>query len=231
MEGKMNLVPISPTALISVRAHIQYLTEHQINALTAAYQSFFDQSPTPRQYVKRGKHWLTFLVLRSTGARLMEALSLNSGTDIDYRNGELKLLTLKQKRRTDRAGKHRKHRAPSRIVPVAGNVIAEISNYRVQVSQYIEKGEVSKTEVNPFRLNPATFRKMFYRLAKESGIPRDLSHPHILRHSRAIEVLRAGVPVTIVQDLMGHSSLNTTAVYLRISGFEAKQILKDRGLI
>jgi molybdate transport system regulatory protein len=96
----------------------------------------------------------------------MEVLSLNPGTDIDYRNGELKLLTLKQKRITDKVGKHKKQRAPSRIVPVASNVIAEISNYRVQVSQYIDKGEVAKAEINPFKLNPATFRKMFYRLAR-----------------------------------------------------------------
>ena len=37
--------------------------------------------------------------------------------------------------------------------------------------------------------------------------------------------------VTIVQDLLGHSSLNTTAIYLRMSSQEAKMILKDRGLI
>jgi len=36
---------------------------------------------------------------------------------------------------------------------------------------------------------------------------------------------------TIVQDLLGHSSLNTTAIYLRMSSQEAKMILKDRGLI
>jgi molybdate transport system regulatory protein len=231
MEGKMNLVPVTSKALMPVRGHIQYLTQDQINSLTAVYQQFFDQSPTPKQYAKRGKHWLTFLVLRSTGARLMEALSLNPGTDVDYRNSELKLLTLKQKRATDREGKYKRHRAPSRIVPVASNIVSEISNYRVQVSQYIERGEVSKGEINPFRLNPATVRKTFYRLAKQAGIPQDLGHPHILRHSYCIELLRAGVPVTVVQDLVGHSSLNTTAIYLRMPGHEAKQILKDRGLI
>ena len=78
---------------------------------------------------------------------------------------------------------------------------------------------------------PATFRKIFYRLAGEAGISQDLGHPHILRHSRSIELLRAGVPVTVVQDLQGHSSLNTTAIYLRLSGIEAKQILRDRGMI
>jgi molybdate transport system regulatory protein len=39
------------------------------------------------------------------------------------------------------------------------------------------------------------------------------------------------VPVTIVRDLLGHSSLNTTAIYLRMSAQEAKMILKDKGLI
>ncbi|CAD7775508.1 Tyrosine recombinase XerD [Candidatus Methanoperedenaceae archaeon GB37] len=63
---------------------------------------------------------------------------------------------------------------------------------------------------------------MFYERAKEADIPKDLAHPHILRHTRAIELLRAGVPVTIVQDLLGHSALTTTAVYLRISGQEAR---------
>ena len=43
--------------------------------------------------------------------------------------------------------------------------------------------------------------------------------------------LRAGVPVTIVQDILGHSALTTTAVYLRMSGQEAKGILREKGLI
>jgi site-specific recombinase XerD len=101
----------------------------------------------------------------------------------------------------------------------------------MQVTKYLAQGETPKGDVNPFRINPATFRKSFYRMAKEAGIPEDTGHPHILRHSRSIELLRAGVPVTVVQDLLGHSSLNTTALYLRMSGHEAKQILRDRGLI
>jgi site-specific recombinase XerD len=33
------------------------------------------------------------------------------------------------------------------------------------------------------------------------------------------------------QQILGHSNLNTTAVYLQFSGQEAKAILKERGLI
>jgi site-specific recombinase XerD len=57
------------------------------------------------------------------------------------------------------------------------------------------------------------------------------SHPHVLRHTRAMEMVRAGVPLTIVQQILGHANLNTTAVYLQFSGQEAKAILKERGLI
>jgi len=223
-----NLIPLRGNALVPVNAHIQYLTERQINALTAAYQKFFDSAPTPRQYARRGRHWLIFLVLRFTGARLGEAIRLNADMDIDHRNGELKLITLKQHAHK---GRKVKKRAPSRIVPVPANVLAEIGNYRLQIAQYVAKGELPPDVGSPFRIDAATFRKKFYSMAKEAEIPLDLGHPHILRHSRSVELLRAGVPVTIVQDLLGHSSLNTTALYLRIAGHEAKQILKDRGMI
>ena len=82
-----------------------------------------------------------------------------------------------------------------------------------------------------FRLKRTFFYRVFREHCEEAGIHKELSHPHILRHTRAIELLRAGVPVTVVQDLLGHSALTTTAVYLRISNAEAKRILRDRGVI
>jgi len=51
------------------------------------------------------------------------------------------------------------------------------------------------------------------------------------RHTRAIELLRAGVPVTIVQEILGHSTLNTTAVYLRFTAEEKKIIMREKGMI
>jgi site-specific recombinase XerD len=35
----------------------------------------------------------------------------------------------------------------------------------------------------------------------------------------------------MTQDLLGHSALTTTAIYLRISGQEAKGILKNKGFL
>jgi len=52
-----------------------------------------------------------------------------------------------------------------------------------------------------------------------------------LRYTKAIELLRAGVPVILVQDQLIHAYLTTTAVYLRISGQEAREILREIGLV
>ena len=102
------------------------------------------------------------------------------------------------------------------------SVTSEIATYLAEFPE--QRGRV-------FKLDQGNFRRVFYERAKEADIPKDLAHPHILRHTRAIELLRTGVPVTIVQDLLGHSALTTTAVYLRISGQEAKGILREKGLI
>jgi integron integrase len=41
-------------------------------------------------------------------------------------------------------------------------------------------------------------------------------HPHLLRHCYATHMLEAGVPVREIQDLMGHSRLETTMVYMHV---------------
>ncbi len=215
------LVPRAGQALIlpgAVKA-VSYLSETQINALTAAFQNWHDAAPNETQWKLRGRHFLTYLVLRFTGARLGEVIGtedkthpgLNDRQDVNFRQGEIQIATLKQ------AGGR-----PVRIAPVPLQVTSEISAYW---------GHFPDMRGRVFRMGAMTFRRMFYLRAKEASIPRDLAHPHILRHTRAIELLRGGVPVTIVQDLLGHSSLNTTAVYLRLSGQEARSILKDKGFL
>jgi len=47
-------------------------------------------------------------------------------------------------------------------------------------------------------------------------------HPHVLRHSTAVHLLRAGVDLSTIAHWLGHASINTTHKYLTID-LEAKR--------
>jgi len=56
-------------------------------------------------------------------------------------------------------------------------------------------------------------RNMLKRLAAKAGIDKRV-HPHGLRHTYAGELERAGMPVSTISKLLGHSSVAVTSVYL-----------------
>lgn len=92
------------------------------------------------------------------------------------------------------------------------------------------KGE-NILEGKVFRLKRNNFFVNFMDLCIKADIPRDIVHPQTLRYTRAIELLWAGAPVTLVQQMPGHANLNTTAVYLKHSNVEIQAMLKMKGLI
>jgi len=47
--------------------------------------------------------------------------------------------------------------------------------------------------------------------------------PHGLRHSRATELLSKGIPLPYIQRFLGHSKIDTTAVYLHITDPELEE--------
>lgn len=55
------------------------------------------------------------------------------------------------------------------------------------------------------------------RWAKRYGIRSKVAHPHSFRHLYAIEFLKHNSNISLLADLMGHSSVNTTSIYLKLS--------------
>jgi len=62
-------------------------------------------------------------------------------------------------------------------------------------------------------LKPSYLRTLLPRLAEKAGIEKRV-HPHGLRHTHAYELMMEGVPVPIIQQQLGHTSLATTDRYV-----------------
>jgi site-specific recombinase XerD len=63
-------------------------------------------------------------------------------------------------------------------------------------------------------------RQIMPILAKRAGI-RKRVHAHGFRHTFAVELSQEGVPLHDIQQLLGHTSLATTEIYLRSLSPEA----------
>ena len=59
--------------------------------------------------------------------------------------------------------------------------------------------------------------KAFQAWSKRSGLAIPFQGPHCVRHSYAVHLLRSGLSVKTIGDLLGHRTLESTWVYLRLA--------------
>ncbi len=134
-----------------------------------------------------------------TGVRKQELLNLRV-SDIDF---ERRLLLVRQ-------GKGRK----DRMIPLSERLIAPLR------SQCAGKNARDTVYVG---LNPRSVYRVITRLARACGLQG--IHPHTLRHYFATRLVELGVNIRVIQELLGHADLSTTAIYLDISPMHLKSAI------
>jgi len=148
-------------------------------------------------------------LLYGSGIRLGEAARADV-SDLDLREGVLLV----------RSGKGRK----DRVVPVEGRAALALDTYlgeaRPEVVKRVDPGLFISRHGG--RLSLVGLRAVVRRHGRAIDV--DLS-PHALRHTCATHLLRGGADVRHVQELLGHRSLSTTALYTRVAIEDLREVL------
>src|SRR5437660_99455 len=92
-------------------------------------------------------------------------------------------------------------------------------------------GKMLQQDIEPLQpLNKSTGQSIFYGAVAKAKLP-DRGGIHCLRHSFATHCLENGIEITVVQMLLGHASLHTTAGYLHVRAERLAQIQSPLGLL
>jgi len=75
------------------------------------------------------------------------------------------------------------------------------------------------------RMSTTTFARRFRRLLTRAGLAGKPLSPHKLRHYFASTLVRAGTDIATVADLLGHSSISTTSIYLHTNGATKREAI------
>jgi integrase/recombinase XerD len=176
------------------------LSERQARRLMAA--------PFPSSRIgKRDRAILELLY--GTGIRLGEATRVDV-SDLDLRERVLLV----------RSGKGKK----DRVVPVPGRASAALDTYLIEARPELVKRVDAALFLSRHggRLSLVGLRAVVQRHGRAIGV--DVS-PHALRHTCATHLLRGGADIRHVQELLGHRSLATTALYTRVAIEDLRQVL------
>jgi integrase/recombinase XerD len=146
------------------------------------------------------KHKAIIATLYGTGMRLDELRHLTI-LDIDSRRG---IISIKN-------GKG----AKDRCVPLSANLLLILRQYWKSCSEKPVTWLFPGRDVNE-PLKRRSIQNCISEIAIAAGIKKRVS-PHVFRHSFATHLLEQGTNIRVIQMLLGHRSIRTTAIYMHVA--------------
>ncbi|NDG84862.1 MAG: tyrosine recombinase [Proteobacteria bacterium] len=148
-------------------------------------------------------------LLYATGLRVSELLSVQSRR-VDAEAGLLRVM-----------GK----RSKERIIPFPPVVSGLLHEYRKTARPKLKPSiDTLFLGQNGKPLTRQAFWKTLGRLASLAGISK--IHPHMLRHTFATDLLKSGMNLRVLQNLLGHADLQTTEVYTHVVPERLKEVVR-----
>jgi len=179
----------------------KFLTENEMAELMSV--------PAGAQTPQRLRDIAAVELIYSSGLRRAEVVSLNCG-DIDYMTGTVRVF-----------GKGSKER----IVPVGSNALKSLRAY-LQVRKSRHDSDPVFVGPTGKRLSDNGLVFLLSRWVKSSALKKKIT-PHVLRHSFATHLMNRGCDIRLVQEMLGHVSLQTTQIYTHVSLDRMKEVYKD----
>jgi len=159
------------------------------------------------------RDYAMFLLVVTYGLRSCEVVSLTLD-DIEWRAGRLRV-------------PRRKVRTPL-VLPLTAEVGAAIVAYLRDGRPHLTYREVFLRARAPAgTLKPTALTEAFQGQVRHSGLPIPYQGPHCLRHSLALHLLRRGLPLKAISDLLGHRGAESTCVYLRLHVEDLRDVALD----
>ena len=158
----------------------------------------------PRRTVVDLRNIALLEIMYGCGLRCFETLDLN-----------LEDMDLKERVLLVRHGKGDK----DRLLPIMPTALQALRDYLILRRSLLrgpDTGALWIGEVSGTRLKRSYMQRFFKRLNKQHGKRFGRIHPHLLRHSIAVHLLRGGADIRHVQAFLGHEDLDTTKIYLRL---------------
>lgn len=184
------------------REEIEKLLNHM-------YQCLNENDKVSRKYMLRDVAVIE--VFFATGARVYEISNIREDS-INLNTGLIRLM--------GKGGKER-------YVQIGNNSILEVLNkYYAENEQAIKKTGYFFVNNRESRYTEQSIRIMLKKYTKQAGIQRNIT-PHMFRHSFATYLIEEGVDVSCVQQILGHSSIKTTQIYIHIAAKKQAEILKE----